>query len=423
MEKETKIKIKKNKGSAMLITVIFFLFISLAIIAGLIGPSVREFKIANDLSRSRQSFVLSESGAEDALYRLRVGKTIGSAETIVLNGSTATTSIVTSGFNEKTITALGDVDLRQRTNKIVLTTGVGVSFKYGIQAGLGGFVVGNAVVHGNVYSNGNVISTNSNALIDGSAVAAGGLIDDLNIGVGSVGNARANNVIKSDVAGTLYCLTGTDNNKPCDTSQPNPPEIPMPITQEMIDNFKADALLGGTIVGNVAISTINPKTLGPIRITGNLHIDGNFTVTGTVHVVGNITTANNAQVSLHSSYGPTGGIMVVDGTVRLSNNVMFYGSGTPGTFLLLVTTSACPSGTGCAGSNALEILNNVGAILVNAQYGTAHMNNNVTLNEVVGYKIVIDNSAQIFYLTGLADSTFTSGPSGGWSIKSWQETQ
>ena len=43
----------KNKGQAMLISVIFFLFISLAITSGLVSPSVREFKIANDLIKSR----------------------------------------------------------------------------------------------------------------------------------------------------------------------------------------------------------------------------------------------------------------------------------------------------------------------------------------------------------------------------------
>ena len=55
-------KIKKNEGIAMLISVIFFLFISLAITGGLVSPSVREYKISNDIIKSRQSFFLSESG-------------------------------------------------------------------------------------------------------------------------------------------------------------------------------------------------------------------------------------------------------------------------------------------------------------------------------------------------------------------------
>src|SRR6185436_4355395 len=110
-------------------------------------------------------------------------------------------------------------------------------------------------------------------------------------------------------------------------------------------------------------------------------------------------------------------IIVTDGRVTLSNNVMFYGSGSTGSYVLLATTSTCP--TSCSGANALEILNNVGAILVNAQNGTVHLNNNVELSEVVGYKIIIDNSAEVTYILGLANTAFTSGPSGGWNIKSW----
>ena len=165
----------------------------------------------------------------------------------------------------------------------------------------------------------------------------------------------------------------------------------------------------------------SPTVLGPKKITGNLAINEDVTITGTIYVVGNITTNNGAQVTLDSSYGPTGGIIITDGRVTLSNNVEFFGSGSSGSYVLLVTTSVCP--TGCSGLNALEILNNVGAILVSAQNGTVHLNNNVELNEVVGYKIIIDNSAEVNYTSGLASASFTSGPSGGWDIKSWKEVK
>src|SRR3989344_2622065 len=188
MEKDF-IKIKKNSGQAMLISVIFFIFISLAIISGLVSPTVREFKIANDLIRSRQSLVLAESGSEDAYFRLKNAQSIGSSTSITLNGNTATTTITDSGYNEKTITALGDVSLRQRKNELVLNTGDGVSFNYGIQSGTGGFEIGNATVNGNVYSNGIVIGANG-AIITGSVVSAGasGLIDNIDVGQTGVGD-------------------------------------------------------------------------------------------------------------------------------------------------------------------------------------------------------------------------------------------
>ncbi|MFA6274498.1 MAG: hypothetical protein WC662_05035 [Candidatus Paceibacterota bacterium] len=415
-------KIKTNGGQAMLISVVFFLFISLATISGLVSPSVREFKIANDLIRSGQSYFLSESGVEDAYYRLKNAKPIGSSTSIILNGNTAITNITDSGYNEKTISSVGDVSDRERKNAVVVNAGQGIAFNYGIQAGQGGFSINKATVNGNVFANGSIIGTHSGNRINGTAISAGpsGLISAMNIGQNGTGNAQAHTINDSTVEGNLYCITGSGNNKVCNSSLPDPDPIPMPITQVMIDQWKADANINNdTVVGNLTIST--PTQLGPKKITGNLTINANLTLTGTVYVVGNIITANNVHVSLSPSYGTTGGILITDGPVNLSNNVVFEGSGSANSYIMLLTTSSCPSG--CGSTYALEIANNVGAVILNAQNGTAHMNNNVTLNEVVANRIVMDNNAVVNYLSGLANMSFTSGPSGGWNIKNWKETQ
>jgi len=420
MKKDFK-KIKKNGGAAMLISVVFFLFISLAIISGLVGGTIREFAISNDLLKSRQSLFLSESGVEDAYFRLKNAITINSPVSIVLDNNTATTTISDSGFNEKTISALGDVLSRQRKNQIVLSAGDGVSFSYGIQSGVGGFVIGNAIVHGNVYSNGNIIGANG-AKITGSAFAAGasGSIDNIDVGENGEGDARAHTVNNSTILGNLYCQSGSQNNKSCNTSEADPVAADMPITEAMITKWKQDSETeDNIIVGDLTI--ISPQNLGPVKIVGDLAINADITITGTIYVVGNITTNNGAHITLSSSYGSTGGIIVTDGRVTLSNNVKFFGSGGANSYVLLVTTSTCP--IGCSGLNAIEILNNVGAILVNAQNGTVHLNNGVELNEVVGKTIDIDNSAEIWYLSGLANQNFSSGPTGGWNIKTWKEVQ
>ncbi len=425
--------IQRNSGAAMLISIIFFLFISLAISFGLVSPSVRQYKTVNDSIKSGKSFFLSESAVEDSYYRLKNNMTIGTTNTLTLDGNSATAQITDSGYNEKTITSLGDVDSRQRTSELVLNAGDGVSFSYGIQAGQGGFTIGNAVVNGNVYSNGTIVGANG-ATVTGTAVSAGatGLIDNIDVGTGSTGNAISHTVRNSTVLGNLYCQVGSGNNKSCNTSQADPTSVGMPITDAMYSKWKSDAELGGEIDCGASPAptgcsggtyTIGTSTsLGPRKIIGNLAINANLVITGTLYITGNITTNNGAQISLHSSYGPTGGIIVSDGRVTLSNNANFTGSGVSGTYILLATTNACPT-TGCTGSNAMEILNNVGAVLVSAQNGTVHLNNNVSLNEVVGNKIVIDNSATINYLSGLASQNFTSGPSGGWNIKTWEEVE
>src|SRR3989338_3431707 len=94
-------KLKKNTGQAMIISLVFFLFISIAIIAGVVSPAVSEYRVVNNLLQSRQSFFLSESVVEDAYFRLKNGKTIDSTETLTLNGGSATAVITDSGYTEK----------------------------------------------------------------------------------------------------------------------------------------------------------------------------------------------------------------------------------------------------------------------------------------------------------------------------------
>lgn len=400
----------------MLISVVFFLFISLAIISGLVSPTVREFKNSSDLIKSRQSLFLSESGAEDAYYRLKNALAVDSSETITLNNNTATTTITDSSYNEKTVIAEGDVSSRERKNKLVLLAGTGVSFSYGVQSGVGGFTMGNnSQVQGSVYSNGSITGSGS---ITSTALSAGptGLIDGITVGTGSVGNAYAHTVNDSTIAGTNYCQTGTGNNKSCNQSQPDPEPVAMPITEEEISAWKTEAAEGGTYTGNYTVNDTS-ASLGPKKITGNLTIDNNadFTVTGTLWVQGNMVVSNNATVRLAPSYGTSEGVIVVDGTVSINNNAIFAGSGETGSYLMVLSTYTSGS--------AITLENNGGAVILYAASGTVNLANNARAKSLNGYRINLNNNAVVIYDTGLANANFVNGPSGGWGISSWKEVE
>ena len=243
----------------MIISMIFFLFISLAIISGLVSPSVREFKIANDLIKSRQSFFLSESAVEDSYFRLKTGKAIGATNTISLGDNSATATITDSGYNEKTISALGDVSSRQRKNELVLNTGVGVSFNYGVQVGQGGLEMNNlSKIIGNAYSNGNIIGTNS-ARIQGTAIASGpvGIIEGMDIN----GDAWS------------YTIRGTST-------------VGGSATHSVLQNT--------TVTGNVAADFISNCTIGG---TAKYDIRSSCTVTG-------VTTVPNPEVFIPANILP-----------------------------------------------------------------------------------------------------------------------
>ncbi|MEX2028995.1 MAG: hypothetical protein WD963_00745 [Candidatus Paceibacterota bacterium] len=426
MSQPIKRKINNQSGAAMLISVVFFLFISLAIISGLVSPTIRQFKNADVNLNSKKSYFLAESGVEDVLYRILNNIAISESEIITLNSNSATTSINTLLGNIKEIISLGDVVSLQRKINLRLQTGDGVVFKYGTQAGQGGFVFrNNSFVNGSLYSNGNIVGANG-AYITGDAYVAGnsGSINNMRVGYGGIGHAHANSITNSTVTGNIFCKTGSGNNKPCDNSQNNPPFEDLPITDEMITEWKSDATDGGTTQGSITIST--PTTLGPRKIVGNLIVDNTLTITDTIYVTGNLIINGSKIVKLDSSFGATSGIVITDGYIVINNGVTFEDSGTDGSYILFLSDSNCDvsmSGSPCNGNNAINVSNNSDISIVNAQKGTVYFSNNARVKEAVGNKIELKNNVGIQYGSGLINVNFSSGPSGGWTIDSWQESE
>ena len=417
--------INYKSGQTMMIVVIFFLFISLAIVLSLISPTIREFKVSKDLLSSKESYFLAESGIEDAIYRFNSGKQISSSESITVGQNTVMTNIVSFGSNEKEIVSLGNVLNHQRKISLTLKVGTGISFNYGLQAGNGGFVMkNNSGVYGNVYSNGNVFGS-SGVFITGSVIASNySSVDKIVIGSAGVGDAWANIITNSTITGNLYCQIGNNNNKICNTSQADPNPQPFPITDDIINNWKAVAEIGGTISGNYTPSG-SSSSLGPKKITGNLNLPNGhkLTLNGIVWVEGNINISNNAEIHLASSFGSNGGILLADGYIDLSNNIEFFGSGTNGSYILVITTSDCPTSSYCNDYDAITMGNNSEIVVLNAQNGKINLKNNAGANSETADKIFLNSNATVTYQTGLANSNFITGPSGAWKIDTWEEIE
>ncbi|MFA6445935.1 MAG: choice-of-anchor R domain-containing protein [Candidatus Paceibacterota bacterium] len=235
-------------------------------------------------------------------------------------------------------------------------------------------------------------------------------ISNLRIG----GDAWAHTVTGSTVTGTIYCQVGSSNNKACNTSRPDPDPQSYAISDSNIQQWKDEAVAGGTMSGSYSYSS--DKTLGPKKITGNLNIgDSTLTVSGTLWIQGNLDLSNNVHVNLSSAYGANSGMIVVDGTVSLSNNVEFAGSGQIGSYIMVLTTSSS--------TDAISVGNNAGAVILYAPNGTIEFSNNAGAKEASGNKLVFANGSTITYESGLANLNFSSGPSGGWDISSWKEVE
>jgi len=429
MKKDFK-KIKTNGGAAILISIIFFLFISLAIISGLVSPSIREFRNAHTSFNSKKAYFLTESGSEDAIYRISRNMTIGDSETITLDSGSVTTTITTLSGNIKEVNSLGDVSNYQRKTKISLSVGEGASFSYGVQSGQGGFILENtSSITGNVYSAGSIIGSGN--FIYGDAVSSGeaGLID----GIHTTGSAYAHTMQDSVVEKDAFYMVKT-NTTVGGTSYPDSvdqPTLGLPISDDQVDTLKADALEGGVISSPCPYNINSDVTLGPVKINCDLNISGSPTVTlaGSVWVSGNVSIKNTAIVRVLAGLGGKSITIIADNpsnrttssSISLTNSVQFFGSGSSNSFVFLVSQNNSAELGGNEDAISMNNTSDGRSVILYANHGLININNSATLKEVTGYKIKAKNSANIVYDSGLANTLFTSGPGGGYEITGWKE--
>lgn len=246
-------------------------------------------------------------------------------------------------------------------------------------------------------------------------------ITDVVVGQNGVGDAWAHTVSGSTIEGNNYCQNGAGNNKACDTSWADPAPQPYPVSDGNIAEWKAAAAAGEFIAGNKTITA--SSTLGPAEITGNLSIRAQLTLTGVVYVHGTISTNNNNTIKIDPSFGENGTILLADDRIDLGNGAQFFGSGTPGSYILLLTTSNCTVAICGIGNAAINLSNNVGTVIINAQNGEVYVKNGAGASEITADLIDLEPNAIVTYESGLASTVFTTGPSGGYTIASWRETE
>ncbi|MCF7831458.1 MAG: hypothetical protein K9M36_01045 [Candidatus Pacebacteria bacterium] len=586
-----------NQGAALITSVIVFMFTSLAVVAGVVQPAVKDFRTATVFAESRTTHVLVDSLVEDAMHRLRHGIPLASETTTELPQGSVTISVSDVGSNAKEITAHTTVGVHERRSQMQLTTAEGVSFFYGVQTGQGGMLLsGSSGIVGNVYAHGDIVGTGSSTYVTGSAVAAnssalstdvengssgtpphiitfgqssgtqdmaqsfqlsessplykaslyikkigtpgnltvrilkdssgspgavqvasgtiasslvtnsfawvdvvftthptlnvgetywlvvdggnhnsryyevganlnsftggsakrgqhsstwnvlspnvdayfqiyvGGLTSTitgpsqwnrLSVGTSGSGIAHAHTVNYTSATDEIYCTTGTGNNKTCDTSRPDPEPIGWPVSPGNIISWQEEAESGGTTSGNFTLSGSGTTSLGPQKITGNVSVGGStiLNVTGTLWIQGDLTVNGSGRVRLDSSYGSGSGVIVVDGRVTIAGSSPVTGSGTAGSYIMVVSNSDCPTSSTCGSSNAIDISGAAGAVILVAQNGTINFSGSASARQATGYQIKLSGATTVTYEEGIANLDFSSGPSATWGISSWKEIE
>ncbi|MDB5204284.1 MAG: hypothetical protein JWP09_312 [Candidatus Taylorbacteria bacterium] len=252
------------------------------------------------------------------------------------------------------------------------------------------------------------------------------------------GAAWANQINSTTVTGLAYCQSGTyiydsgGSTKNCDTSRTDPTPLAFPITDQNITDWKAIATAGGTVSGNYTVSGGQTVSMGPKKINGNLTVTAGSTLslTGTIWVTGYIDLNGGSYIKLASAGGTSDGMIIADGRVTSTGGSYFQGSGTSGSYMVVMSTSQCPTTGTCSGTgsgNAIEISGGSGAVVTFAPYGTLFVDGGATVNSAIAKRFILKGGSNVNYDTALTSIDFittgisSGGSSGGWKVSSWNE--
>jgi len=454
-----------TQAGQIIIVAMTFSLVVLILVGSMISYALIQVSHQRQAMGRVQGLNIAEAGIERALWGLNNIAGFNGETDVNYGGGVYTSRLTNLSGSSKLITVEVYVPnaANPKAKRVVqVTANVGttnVSFNYGVQVGIGGLEMNNSArVIGNVYSGGNIIGTNT-ARIQGTAIVAtpNGVIDGMDIDDdswshtirnGSTVGGNANHAVlqNTNVTGNVTadsisnCTIGGDATydirSGCNVSgsvtTPNPtpftPAAPVdfPITQAQIDAWQQEAESGGTL-GTQNYWT-GSQTLGPKKINGDLILsnDARLTVTGTLWVTGQIRLTNTSIMRLSNSYGPLSGVVIsgtqghtTNGNIEISNSAQALGSGTAGSYIMLLSQRANLTTPAIRTSNS-----GISAILY-AATGMVEINNTAALKEITAGKLRITNTASVTYETGLANANFSSGPGGAWEIQdqSWQLLQ
>ncbi len=227
------------------------------------------------------------------------------------------------------------------------------------------------------------------------------------------GDAHANNLQSLTINGGAYYQTM--NNITAGSLHPNstdPVPVSMPISDANTQEWKDAATAAGVYTGNINTC---PVSMPAGKYVGNITLANGCTVTvgSPIWVTGVVILSNNNTIKLNPNLGASSGVFMVDGVTSLANGNKFLGSGTAGSYLILIGTGPTQANPG---ATAISVTNGGNTGILYSNWGTINIGNNNTLTSVTGWRLSLSNGVVINYDQGLAGAFFSSGPSGSFSI-------
>jgi len=423
----------KERGAAMILFIMFFLFASSAMGYLLAKGIISNVGTERVLERSKQSYLTSLSANEDILYRYKHSLTPDASETITLAGTAATTTTaIDPSTGNYTIRTTSEKSLARRLSEMKLTVVPGIAFNFGMQSGTGGVTLQNtASVVGNLFSNGPITGVNA-TVVKGDAISAGpsGSFS----GLQATGTVRAHSILSSPSIGkdAYYQTINAGATTVLGTKYPGTPDTAtssLPISDADVTTFETAAAAGGTYSGPCPYVVTTSISLGPIKIPCGLTFvtpNKTLTINGPIWVQGDlIIDKGTIQVGagLSKKIVP---IIVDNQSDRIGSSLITIGNGmnfssvTGNSYTMLLSMNK--SGETGGSNTAIDIKNSSsGEVVLYAGHGILVIENNTLLRQATAWKIVAQNSSQVKYSTGLMNPNFTGGPSGTFVVSKWNE--
>lgn len=226
------------------------------------------------------------------------------------------------------------------------------------------------------------------------------------------GDAHANNLKNLDIDGDAYYQISSNisaiNYHP---ASPDPPTVTMPLSDSNIQEWKSLSESNGVYTGDV---TGCPSSLPSGKYIGDFDPSNNCTiiVDSPIWFTGDVDLNYNIHVKLNPSYGQSSGAFIADGKISMYNRVSIEGSGTPGSYMILISEY---DSQGDENDYAIDMTyrDNNGILYSNRGAIRIALSNDLT--SVTGWRVVLGIDTDITYDEGLAGAFFSSGPQGAFS--------
>ena len=386
-----------NKGQVLIIATLILALVSVFVLI-LFEKSVHSTRISRTVNNETKALWLAEAGAEKAVWCLNqtsgtnCGGTYGDSYTgesnVNFDNGAFTTTVTGSGKNRDIVSAgtYQGVSKTIRAALIKTQKTTEVSYEYAAFSGDGGMNLSGIMINGNVYSNGSVQC--SGATFSGN-VAVAGATNRLKL-CNVNGSARAHSLEGDTISGDAYyqSISGTTVGGAKYPGSPDPTPLPPPITNQVIDDWKSEAALGGVISGNYNVGS--NISLGPKKITGSMTVEAGktLTLTGTLYIQGGLNLNGGASIALDPSYAENSAVIVTDGEIKMNQGAYFVGTGLGGHVILLTTSDS---------QNAITASSGNGEAVMYAPNGEAKVAAGSDLIQVTAKKVNISAGSTITY--------------------------